>query len=62
MRTTPAPTPAPLSIDDFDEDHIWHVYPRFGRAHIIDQKDKCWCMPRVDLDEDGAIVIHEIEH
>lgn len=42
-------------------DQIQHVYPNFGREHVTDQREKCWCGPRVELVDGGAIIIHEVE-
>lgn len=42
-------------------DRIHHVYPTFGREHVTDQRDQCWCQPSVQFEGDGAIIIHEAE-
>lgn len=44
------------------EDRIRHVYPTFGREHITDKRDSCWCQPRVEFVENGAVIIHEVGH
>ena len=43
------------------DDHIHHVYPTFGREHVSNQRADCWCMPKVEFVEGGAIIIHEVE-
>lgn len=43
------------------DEQIQHVYPNFGRTHVTDKRDSCWCKPRVEFVEDGAIIIHEVE-
>lgn len=40
---------------------IRHVYPLFGREHVLDQREKCWCQPKVELAPGMCIVIHEAE-
>ena len=49
------------TLDSVDGDRIRHVYPTFGREHVTDRRDSCWCQPRVEFVEDGAIIIHEAE-
>jgi hypothetical protein len=46
---------------DMDNDDIWHVYPTFGREHITNQRDRCWCHPKIEFAYEGAIIIHEVE-
>jgi hypothetical protein len=48
-------------LTDLEDDQIHHVYPTFGREHVTDQRDDCWCQPRVEFEGDGAIIIHEAE-
>lgn len=48
-------------LADLDNDSIWHVYPTFGREHITNQRDQCWCYPKIEFAYDGAIIIHEVE-
>jgi hypothetical protein len=48
-------------LETVDLDRIFHVYPTFGREHVTDQRDNCWCHPRVEFEGDGAIIIHEAE-
>ena len=43
------------------DDQIIHIYPTFGRQHVTDQRDGCWCHPRVELTDGGVLVIHEAE-
>ena len=50
---------------------IHHVYPQFGRGHVTNSRDKCWCRPKVEFvtretashenEIIGAIIIHEPE-
>lgn len=40
---------------------IHHVYPTFGREHITNDRGGCWCEPKIELVEGGAIIIHEAE-
>lgn len=49
------------TLDSVEDDEIVHVYPQFGREHVTDQRDQCWCQPRVQFEGDGAIIIHEVE-
>lgn len=53
--------PDQQALDAMEDDQIVHVYPQFGRAHVIDQRANCWCGPRVELDERGAVIVHEAE-
>lgn len=48
-------------LTDLPDDNIHHVYPNFGREHVTDQRERCWCGPRVEFVEGGAIIIHEAE-
>ena len=58
-------------LDMLPDDSIQHVYPQFGREHITNARDKCWCQPNVefvtretaphDHEITGAIIIHEVE-
>ena len=48
-------------LDALHDDQIRHVYPTFGRKHITDKREDCWCAPRVEFVEGGAIIIHEVE-
>ena len=50
-----------MTLSDLDDDQIHHVYPTFGREHVTDKRDACWCGPRVEFVEGGAIIIHEVE-
>lgn len=50
-----------MAFEDVADDMIFHVYPMFGRAHVTDQREKCWCQPRVELENEGAVIIHEAE-
>ena len=43
------------------DDRIYHVYPTFGREHITDKADKCWCCPEDRFVNNGAMIIHEAE-
>ena len=48
-------------LDSVEGDDIVHVYPTFGREHITDKRDQCWCQPKVELHGEGAVIIHEAE-
>ena len=50
-----------MSLSDLEDDQIHHVYPTFGREHVTDQRAACWCEPKVEFVEGGAIIIHEVE-
>jgi hypothetical protein len=50
-----------VNLSALEDDQIHHVYPTFGRGHVIDQRDGCWCQPKVEFVEGGAIIIHEVE-
>lgn len=50
-----------MTLDMVPDDCIWHTFPTFGREHVTDQRDQCWCEPKVDFVEGGAIIIHEVE-
>ena len=50
-----------MSLAELEDDQIQHVYPNFGREHVTDQRAECWCQPRVELVEGGAVIIHEAE-
>jgi hypothetical protein len=43
-----------------EEIEIVHVYPLFGKEHILDGF-KCWCFPEIDKECPG-VVIHNVEH
>lgn len=49
------------TLDGLTDEQIRHVYPTFGREHVTDQREKCWCQPRVEFVDGGAIIIHEAE-
>lgn len=51
-----------MNLEDLDDEQIFHVYPTFGKEHITNQRQACWCQPRVEYVEGGAVVIHEAEH
>lgn len=44
------------------EERIRHVYPTFGVEHVTDKRADCWCGPRVEIIDGGAIIIHEVGH
>lgn len=48
-------------LQEMPDDNIQHVYPTFGREHVTDKRDDCWCQPKVQFVKGGAIVIHEAE-
>ena len=50
-----------MNLADLADDQIHHVYPTFGREHVTNQRAACWCNPRIEFVESGAIIIHEIE-
>lgn len=50
-----------ISLDDLEDDQIQHIYPTFGREHVTNQRADCWCSPRVESIEGGALIIHEAE-
>lgn len=50
-----------VSLENLADDQIHHVYPTFGRKHVTDSRDACWCQPKVEFVEGGAIIIHEVE-
>lgn len=48
-------------LKDVPDELIFHVYPTFGREHVTDQREQCWCQPRVEFEGEGAVIIHEAE-
>lgn len=48
-------------LDGIEDDRIRHVYPTFGREHVVSKRCECWCQPKVEFVDDGAIIIHEAE-
>lgn len=48
-------------LDGLEDDQIIHTYPTFGREHVTDRREGCWCQPKVEFVEGGAIIIHEVE-
>lgn len=50
-----------MTLSELEDDQIRHVYPQFGREHITNQRQDCWCCPVVEFVEGGAIIIHEAE-
>jgi hypothetical protein len=38
-----------------------HVYPLFGREHVISDTEECWCEPEVDDDGETVVIIHHPE-
>lgn len=50
-----------MLLEKIDDRQIRHVYPTFGREHITNKRDECWCCPTVEFVEGGAIIIHEVE-
>ena len=66
---------ASLSADPLEflpDDAVLHAYPRFGREHVTDDRDRCWCCPQVefvthrmgnsDWEIVGAVITHNVEH
>lgn len=49
------------SLLNLKDRQIRHVYPTFGKEHTTNKRDACWCQPRVEFVENGAIIIHEVE-
>lgn len=58
--SSPSATPDD-AFQDVDSESIHHVYPTFGREHVTDQRDQCWCHPSVEYFDDIAIVVHGVE-
>lgn len=56
------PLPPRTPLGAIPDDRIQHVYPTFGREHVTDKRDACWCQPRVEFVEGGAIITHEVGH
>lgn len=50
-----------VKLDDFDSEDIYHVSPTFGRKHVTNQRDQCWCQPKVEFHENVALIVHEVE-
>ena len=48
-------------LPSIPDDRIYHNYPTFGREHVTDRRDQCWCQPSVEFINDGAIIIHKVE-
>lgn len=48
-------------LTELEDEEIFHVYPTFGREHVTDKRLGCWCGPRLDFVEGGALIIHEVE-
>lgn len=49
--------------DDEDESEspgMDHVYPVFGRAHVV--RFDCWCHPVLDWGDGCPIVVHTVHH
>lgn len=50
------------TLDELEDDQIHHVYPTFGvREHVTNKRDVCWCQPKIEFVEGGAIIHHEVE-
>lgn len=45
---------------DEEEDEYIHVYPLFGKEHVLNGIE-CWCHPEQDA-EYPCIVIHNVEN
>ena len=56
-----APVGQEANISAIADDQIYHVYPTFGREHITNQRDRCWCHPKIEFAHEGAIILHEVE-
>ena len=50
----------PEECDDQEGDGLVHVYPCFGREHVVSYD--CWCHPRLDWDGGVPIVVHTVHH
>jgi hypothetical protein len=48
-------------IDTSEIDERIHVYPTFGREHIISNTEPCWCEPE-PLPDEPCIIVHNAEH
>lgn len=42
-----------------EADEIVHVYPLFGREHVM--SIECWCHPEIDEECDN-VVVHNVEN
>lgn len=50
-----------MTLEELEDDQIRHIYPTFGKAHITNQRERCWCQPQVSFVEGGAIIVHKAE-
>lgn len=60
----PRNVPDAVSIllpDDEIECTVTHVYPMFGRPHLVDG-EACWCDPDHESSGDDWLVIHNAEN
>lgn len=39
-----------------------HVYPLFGREHLIDKEVECWCHPELDEEDGIVVIVHRVFH
>ena len=50
-----------LAADDEIEGTVTHLYPLFGRPHLVDG-EACWCDPDHESSGDDWLVIHNAEN
>lgn len=48
------------ALEELEDDQVLHISPTFGREHVTDH-GACWCEPRVEFVEGGAIIFHKSE-
>ncbi len=36
---------------------IVHVLPTYGREHVTDGDEDCWCEPELEVEDGGGIVV-----
>ena len=53
---TNAQTPDIVGTDSVLDEWV-HVYPTFGRQHVL--SPDCWCYPDTDEDHPGVLLHHE---
>lgn len=51
----------PWAVYREEDASVYHSCPLFGKKHDIEHGGECWCHPRIERNENGIAVFHEVE-